>query len=706
VALPRVRDDLRANRIVMEELYDVTGPFEADSNGRPTLQIDADHLYDYLKEPDSIRRRAPLALDFPVEVEETTRVLLPTPWDVRNDTKSIDGPGFHYESQVRYADDTATISYRFRTLADHVSPEQMRDFGQQLSRVRNDVGFQLYTGGNTQTVRLTRATDRPWAPLAVLVASIAALLTLRQLLRMRFFLTVAVHRVRATPVDREPLDPGERLVLESLDDELRELDFVPLGYVAHTPWLSHYEGSEHVRLFRHLQEPILAVLRRRPAPELGRCTYLTLETRTSDGRTLATSNLAYSGSFAGPTYLSESVVAATARELLVRHRMRVAVLSPAEILAPPSDLPGAAALLAAWFSAMSAYWHSQGWCADSADPSRGRITLRGAWYLGLVSAKAYGKRGSAAPVLGADSDSNRRLRIEAELLAVRQLASSPRSAPGVSWGLVFLMVASALVSVASMWALWGLTVAVIVIATLLLHEGGLALAMRVSGHRHIHVFFLPLLGAVTIGNPMQSSVRSRVAVLLAGPTPGVILAVVAFVQFGPTLHGPLLAAVVSLLFINGFNLLPFSPLDGGRVVEALSHPDSVFRVVWQLATALALFALAVKLGGSSMLPLILVSLVLIPGALRTWRLRRAVATRLGAQRNRASILRAAVEEMAQARYAALRSPLRQARAQAVLQSFEAPVAERRDRLLGIVAYGVSAAIAAWGWALWLRMPRG
>jgi Zn-dependent protease len=311
-----------------------------------------------------------------------------------------------------------------------------------------------------------------------------------------------------------------------------------------------------------------------------------------------------------------------------------------------------------------------------------------------------------APVLGADSDSNRRLLIEAELLAVRQLASSPRSAPGVSWGLVFLMVASALVSVAAMWALWGLTVAVIVMATLLLHEGGHALAMRVSGHRHIHVFFLPLLGAVTIGNPTESSVRSRVAVLLAGPTPGVILAVVAFVQFGPTLHGPLLAGVVSLLFINGFNLLPFSPLDGGRVVEALSHPDSVFRVVWQLATALALFALAVKLGGSSMLPLILVSLVLIPGALRTWRLRRAVATRLGAQRNRASILRAAVEEMAQARYAALRSPLRQARAQAVLQSFEAPVAERRDRLLGIVAYGVSAAIAAWGWALWLRMPRG
>jgi Zn-dependent protease len=442
------------------------------------------------------------------------------------------------------------------------------------------------------------------------------------------------------------------------------------------------------------------------APELGFCTHLTLETASKDGRTLVTSNLALSGSFAGPGYLTESLADMTARELLTRHRMRVAALPPADIDAPPRDLASAATRVADSFAAMRAFLRSQGWCVPSANSSVDRITLRGAWYLSLVSVKAYGKRGAALPIPGADSDSNRELQIEAELLAIRRIATSPRSAPGVPWGLLVLMVTSALASVGAMGALWGPSIALIVTAALLLHEGGHALAMRINGHRHTHIFFLPLLGALTIGSSPARSVQSRVAILLSGPTPGLIIAAVALVDFGPALQGPWLAAVVSLLFINGFNLLPFSPLDGGRVLEALSDPDSVFRVVWQVVAALALLVLAVKLGGVEMLPLMFLALALIPGALRTWRLRRAVAIRCGPPRDRASLMRAAVEELSQPRYSASRSPLRQARARAVVQSFEAPVARRSDRLVGILAYGICAGIAVWSWVLWLRMARG
>mgnify|MGYP003340073919 FL=1 len=61
---------------------------------------------------------------------------------------------------------------------------------------------------------------------------------------------------------------------------------------------------------------------------------------------------------------------------------------------------------------------------------------------------------------------------------------------------------------------------------LLFHEFGHALAMRAVGYRGLHVFVLPFLGAVAVGRKDDAGPMQKLFVLLAGPLPGLVLAVV------------------------------------------------------------------------------------------------------------------------------------------------------------------------------------
>lgn len=111
----------------------------------------------------------------------------------------------------------------------------------------------------------------------------------------------------------------------------------------------------------------------------------------------------------------------------------------------------------------------------------------------------------------------------------------------------------------------------IVVGVLLLHELGHFAAMRAFGYRDTSVFFLPFLGAAAAGSKPEASVSERAIVLLAGPVPGLLLGLWWF-------HAPVGAvggtAAVILVAVNLSNLLPVSPLDGGRLVERVFFASS------------------------------------------------------------------------------------------------------------------------------------
>jgi Zn-dependent protease len=104
---------------------------------------------------------------------------------------------------------------------------------------------------------------------------------------------------------------------------------------------------------------------------------------------------------------------------------------------------------------------------------------------------------------------------------------------------------------------------------LLVHELGHLLAMRWFGYRNIQMFFIPFFGAAVTGTRHAAPVWQQVVVVLMGPLPGLAAGLLATVLWHPDRDTWLGAVVFWLVLVNGLNLLPFVPLDGGRVLDLL-----------------------------------------------------------------------------------------------------------------------------------------
>jgi hypothetical protein len=139
------------------------------------------------------------------------------------------------------------------------------------------------------------------------------------------------------------------------------------------------------------------------------------------------------------------------------------------------------------------------------------------------------------------------------------------------------------------------------------------------------MFFIPFFGAAVSGRHYNVAGWQKALVALAGPVPGILLGVPLGV-LGLALGAQTLIQLSQvLLILNGFNLLPFLPLDGGWVVHAVlfvRHP--VLDVVFRFVAALALLGLGVLERGWMLIGLAVFMLIALPMA---WRMAK-IAHRL------------------------------------------------------------------------------
>jgi Zn-dependent protease len=171
---------------------------------------------------------------------------------------------------------------------------------------------------------------------------------------------------------------------------------------------------------------------------------------------------------------------------------------------------------------------------------------------------------------------------------------------------IFATSASMLVSIAAYAWIWGWRFAVGFVFLLLVHELGHVLELRRQGIPASAPLFIPFLGAVVGMKQMPHSVWKEAQVALAGPIVG-SLAAFGLWAAGEALDSALLVALAFTgFFLNLFNLIPLSPLDGGRAVAAL-HP-----ALWAVGLALLLGLTIVR-------PNFILILVLVIGGMEAWR---------------------------------------------------------------------------------------
>jgi Zn-dependent protease len=129
------------------------------------------------------------------------------------------------------------------------------------------------------------------------------------------------------------------------------------------------------------------------------------------------------------------------------------------------------------------------------------------------------------------------------------------------------------------WRSWR-TLAILA-GVLFFHEAGHYIAMRMFGYRNVRMFFIPGFGAAVSGKHYNVPGWRKVIVSLMGPVPGIFVGII--LGLSGLLHKPLCVEIAwMLLILNGFNLLPVLPLDGGWALHAMlfsRHPilDAAFR---------------------------------------------------------------------------------------------------------------------------------
>ena len=132
------------------------------------------------------------------------------------------------------------------------------------------------------------------------------------------------------------------------------------------------------------------------------------------------------------------------------------------------------------------------------------------------------------------------------------------------------------------------------LVVLLIHELGHFFAMKLFNYNNVKLFFIPLLGAYVSGKKLIISQRQMSIVILAGPVPGIIIGFCLFMVNFSYPSEPLMMLANIFLFLNLFNLLPFMPLDGGRLIEVLFlKQNHSIRIVFTIISILGLATFAI-----------------------------------------------------------------------------------------------------------------
>jgi len=207
-----------------------------------------------------------------------------------------------------------------------------------------------------------------------------------------------------------------------------------------------------------------------------------------------------------------------------------------------------------------------------------------------------------------------RMEVENYENAVSVLKQKTRNTSGK---IVFLLFTVILFTLALGW-LFSFELALLLLVVVFIHESGHLLAMSLLGYKDLKMLFIPLFGAVAVGTARNVSPHKKVITFFAGPVPGILLAFLILVIVRstnmPILAGStLLTAVILLLSINYFNLVPVLPLDGGQILNTIFF--SRFAVIQTLFLIISLISLAV-LALVLREPVLLIAVFIIPFAYR------------------------------------------------------------------------------------------
>jgi Zn-dependent protease len=180
---------------------------------------------------------------------------------------------------------------------------------------------------------------------------------------------------------------------------------------------------------------------------------------------------------------------------------------------------------------------------------------------------------------------------------------------GLKWGKLAATGGTMLLSLAVYAMIWGWPYAAGFIALMFVHEMGHYVAARQRGLDVGAPMFVPFVGAWIDLKEHPADVETEAYVAMAGPLVGTVAAVAVYLWGRYTDSSLLLAIAYAGLFLNLFNLVPISPLDGGRITAIISPR------VWLIGAPMMLAILIYRPSPV----LVIIAIMAVPQLMKAWK---------------------------------------------------------------------------------------
>lgn len=133
--------------------------------------------------------------------------------------------------------------------------------------------------------------------------------------------------------------------------------------------------------------------------------------------------------------------------------------------------------------------------------------------------------------------------------------------------------------------------ALVLMVSLFVHENGHIFMMRKCGMKVKGVYFVPFIGAAAVAEGEFPSPKDEAHIAIMGPIWGLILAGLTFLVYEYTGNAFFGAVAGWMAMVNLFNLLPISPLDGGRIMKSVAFSVSSKAGLIFMITGIFIFAI-------------------------------------------------------------------------------------------------------------------
>ena len=165
-------------------------------------------------------------------------------------------------------------------------------------------------------------------------------------------------------------------------------------------------------------------------------------------------------------------------------------------------------------------------------------------------------------------------------------------------------------------------------AVVLAHELGHFLAMRMLGFQNVNLYLIPFMGGLATGTKHAAPAWQIAIFLFAGPLPGLIFGALLWISLPreievispdtlPLHTNFIYVSAMILVSLNAFNLLPFLPLDGGRIVRLLIDGARVrLTVIFSMISSIVIVSIAIANSSWIMLLFSVLYLCTLPSTVR------------------------------------------------------------------------------------------